>query len=218
MPTPSISQLRPLAAAPLLLLAPLVGCGGSSDDYDGEETGSTTVFGGARDMADAVQELEERANQAPAEPVDFRRLRDLLPETAAGLERTNAEGSKQGSMGFSVSEASADYEGGDASLDIKLTDMGAVPTMAMMGAAWTMTDVDRETATGYEKTVRLGESKGYRKYDTESRRGEFSLVVVDRFLVNVSGRGVDDDALEAALRAVDLSALAAMRDEGRQEV
>ena len=213
------ATFRLLLAAPLLVAVPLTGCGGSSDDYDGEveETGATSVFGGARDMMNAVEEMEERANQAPAEPVDFRRLRDALPASVAGMEQSNAEGAKQGSMGFSVSEASADYADGDAQIDVKITDMGAVPALGMMGAAWTMTDVDRETATGYEKTVRLGESKGYRKYDTESRRGEFSLVVADRFLVNVNGRGVDDDVLEDALRAVDLRALAAMRDEGRQE-
>ena len=210
----------PLLAALALVAAPLAGCGGSDDDYGGEveDTGEPGLFGRAQEMAAAVEEMEEKANQAPAEPVDFRRLRDLLPESlSGGLERTNIEGAKQGSMGFSVSEASADYGAGDSTVSVKITDMGAVPAMGMMGAAWTMTDVDRETATGYEKTVRLGESKGYRKYDTDSRRGEFSLVVADRFLVNVTGRGVDDDDLEAALRTVDLSALAAMRDDGRQE-
>ena len=212
----------PLLAALALVAAPLAGCGGSDDDYGGEveDTGEPGLFGRAQEMAAAVEQMEEKANQAPAEPVDFRRLRDLLPESlSSGLERTNIEGAKQGSMGFSVSEASADYAepDGDASVEVKVTDMGAVPAMGMMGAAWTMTDVDRETATGYEKTVRLGESKGYRKYDADSRRGEFSLVVADRFLVNVTGSGVDDDQLEAALRAVDLSALAAMRDDGRQE-
>ncbi|MDT7855042.1 hypothetical protein RQM47_00130 [Rubrivirga sp. S365] len=208
----------PLLAALALLAAPLAGCGGS-DDYGGdvEDTGETGLFGRAQEMAAAVEQMEETANQAPAEPVDFRRLRDLLPETLVGLERTDVEGAKQGSMGFSISEASADYGAGDSTVSVKVTDMGAVPAMGMMGAAWTMTDVDRETATGYEKTVRLGESKGYRTYDTGSRRGEFSLVVADRFLVNVTGRGVDDADLEAALRAVDLSALAAMRDDGRQE-
>ena len=210
-------RLLPLAVA--LVLLPLAGCGGSDDGYDGEveETGAASVFGGARDMVAAVEEMEERAGQPPAEPVDFRRLRDLLPEALGTMGRTNAEGVKQGSMGFSVSEASADYGAGDSTVSVKITDMGAVPALGMMGAAWTMTDVDRETATGYEKTVRLGESKGYRKYDTDSRRGEFSLVVADRFLVEVTGRGVDDGDLEAALRTVDLAALAAMRDEGRQE-
>lgn len=211
--------MRPTIAALALVAFALAGCGGSSDDYGGEveDTGEPGLFGRAQEMAAAVEKMEETANQGPAEPVDFRRLRDLLPESVAGLERTNVEGSKQGTMGFSVSEASAAYEGDDASLSVKVTDMGAVPALGMMGLGWTMADVDRETQTGYEKTVRLGESKGYRKYDSDARRGEFSLVVADRFLVAVTGRGVDDADLEAALRAVDLGALDGMRDEGRQE-
>jgi hypothetical protein len=211
---------RALALSALLVAAPLAGCGGSDDGLDGEieETGQPGVFGRVGEMQEAVEQMQEAAERPLAEPVNFRVLRDLLPEAVAGLDRTEVEGASQGTMGFSVSNATATYEGadGDGQIEIELTDLGALPQVGMFGLGWTLADMDKETSTGYEKTVRLGENKGYREYDTERERGEFSLLVAERFLVAVKGRNVEDAALEEALRAVDLPALAAMRDEGRQ--
>ncbi len=215
-------QTRPFLAltTAALLAVPLGACGGDdSGDFDDavEETGQPGALGRMQEMQGAMERMQESAERPPAEPVNFRQLRDLLPESLDGMERTNVEGATQGAMGFSVSEAEATYEGGESEIDIKITDLGAMPSLGMMGLGWTMADVDRETNTGYERTVTLGGHRGFRKYDSETRDGEFSLVVAERFLVAVEGDDVDDARLEEALRAVDLAALAAMRDEGRPE-
>ena len=217
MPTPF--RLRAILAA--LLVLPLAACGGDPDAVDGEieDTGEPGVFGRMGELKNAVEHLEEAANRPPADPVNFRQLRDLLPASLAGMERTGVEGATEGAMGFSVSQAEARYASpeGTGSFDIQIADYGAVPSAGMMGLGWTMADVDRETTDGYEKTVTLGGHRGYRSYDAAARDGELSLFVADRFLVTVSGSDVGDDQIEAALRAVDLAALAAMRDEGRAD-
>lgn len=211
-----------LASAALLTLS---ACGGddTSDASDAaiEDTGEPGMIGRARGMAEAARQMQEAAERPPADPVNFRVLRDLLPESVGGMARTNAEGSTNAAMGFSISEAEATYtgaeaEGGTPEITIKITDLGAVPSMAMMGMAWTLAEIDRETSDGYEKTITMGSNKGYRKYNTADRSGEFNLSVAERFLVAVTGRHVEDADLEAALRAVDLGALTGMRDEGRQ--
>ncbi len=214
---------------PLLILAavalPLAACGGSDDasvaDAEVEETGQAGVFGQLGQLQDAAEQMQAAAERPPADPVNFRILRDQLPETLDGYERTNAEGATQSAMGFAISEANATYTGAESDagapeITLKIADYGALPSLALMGMAWTMADVDRETSTGYEKTVQMAGHRGYRTYDTESRRGEFSLSVAERFLVQVSGSNVDDAQIEDALRAVNVDALAAMRDEGRQ--
>lgn len=210
----------------LLLLAaltlPLTACGGDDDgDFDGdvEETGEPGMFGRMQEMQNAVERIQEQAEKPPAEPVNFRTLRELLPEEAAGLPQSEVEGSTDGAMGFSISQVEASYgeEGGESEIDLSILDYGAIPSMAMMGLGWTMADIDRESGSTYERTVSFGGERGYRKYDSETRTGEFSLVVADRFVVQVEGSGVDDDDLEAALRAVDLSGLAELRDEGRPD-
>ena len=216
---PALLRRLPIVLAALLTL-PLAACGGDADVMDGEieDTGEPGVFGRMGELKNAVEQIEEAAARPPAEPVNFRQLRDLLPASLAGMAQTEVEGATEGAMGFSVSQVEARYAAdGAGSFSVQIMDYGAVPSAGMMGLGWTMADVDRETSDGYEKTITLGGHRGYRTYDTAARDGELSLFVADRFLVTVSGSDVGDDQIEAALRAVDLAALAAMRDEGRAE-
>lgn len=213
--------VRPTLALLLALALPLAACGGDDGgDFDGdvEETGEPGVLGRMGELQGAMEEMQEAAERPPAEPVNFRVLRDLLPAEVEGIAQAEAEGSTDGAMGFSISQARAEYPGDDgARLTVAIMDYGALPSMGMMGLGWTMTTIDRESGSTYERTVTFGGERGYREYDADARRGQFSLSVADRFVVQVEGQDVDDAMLEAALRAVDLDGLAALRDEGRPD-
>ena len=159
-------------------------------------------------MADKAKEMQEKG---PVDPVDFRELKEMLPATAAGLERTEATGEKNGAMGFSLSQAEGKYKDGEASMTVNIVDTGGVGGMAMMGmAAWAMAEVDKETATGYEKTTRIDGNKAYEKYDNERQNGELGVLVGDRFVVTVTGRKVTMDQMMATLDDIDLGKLAKM--------
>ncbi len=213
----------PIRLALTLLAAlalPLAACGGDGSDFDGdvEETGEPGMLGRVQEMQNVVEKMQESAERAPAEPVNFRVLRELLPASIVGMSQGEVEGATDGAMGFSISRAEAVYPSDDgAQIDVSIMDYGAIPSMAMMGLGWTMADIDREAGSTYERTVTFGGERGYRSYDSEARSGEFSLVVADRFHVEVTGTGVSDEDLEAAVRAVDLAGLAALRDEGRPD-
>ena len=207
-------------ALPLLfaLTLPLTACGSDGGDFDGEveETGEPGMMGRLQELQNAAEKIQESAERAPAEPVNFRVLREMLPESVAGMERGEVEGATDGAMGFSISRVEATYPGDEgAQIDIGVMDYGAIPSMAMMGLGWTMADIDRESGSTYERTVTFGGERGFRSYDSEALSGEFSLIVADRFHVEVTGTNVPDDDLEAAVRAVDLAGLNDLRDEGR---
>ncbi len=137
-----------------LLALTLVSCGSEEKAEVDEPKNPIEAF---QQMADKAKDMQENG---PVDPVDFRKLKDILPERAAGLERTEATGEKNGAMGFSLSQAEGKYGDGEASLEIEITDTGGVGGMAMMGmAAWAMAEVDKETATGYEKTTRIDGNK-----------------------------------------------------------
>ena len=184
----------------------LSNCGGKEEEQQEQPTNTL----------DAIQQMAEKAeemqNREPVDPVDFRQLKDLLPESAAGLERTEATGEKTGTMGFTISQAEAKYQKDDANVEVQILDTGGVGGMAMMGlAAWTMAEVDKETASGYEKTTRLNGYKAFEKYDNSRQDGELNLIVGDRYIVNVKGRNVSMEQLKGTLDDLDLDKLAAMK-------
>lgn len=210
---------RPLLLVPFLFVFPLAACGGADDG----PTADDGPLSGLQRMGEAAEEMEraQREGRPPAEPVDFRQLRELLPEDVAGLPRTSIEGAREGFSGMNVAHATAEYEGAAAAdgpaprLELKVTDLSGVAMAAMMGAAWTMASVDRESERDYERTTRLSGHPAFEKYDREDRSGDFQVLVADRFLVQATGRGLSDDQLRDALRAVDFRALERMRDAGQ---
>lgn len=175
-----------------------------------------------RGMADAAQAyVEQQESGVTYEVVDFRQLRDLLPESAAGLERTEIEGERQGMGGsITISKANAVYSNEDNSrINVTLFDgAGAMGMFAMVGAAWMMVDVDRESSDGFERTSTFEGGKSFEKYSERNARGELQFIVADRFLVSLEGSGITMDELYEAARDIDLRGLEALREEGRTEV
>jgi len=205
-------------AAALLLVA---GCAKSAEQQQAEAA--------IRQLAEVGKQMGEAAGAAvgaaagvalgtvkASEPVDFRALKDLLPEEAGGIKRTSSEGEKAGAMGFVVSNAEGRYESeAGARITIKITDMGAMAGVGALGAyAWAMAEVDKETESGYERTVSIKGNRGYEKYDRQNQSGEVSLMVAGRFIVEVDGYGVPIEALKDALDKVDLGKLEGMKNVG----
>lgn len=190
-----------------LVVVGLWSCGGKEEEQAKEEP--KNAMEAIQQMADKAKEMQEKG---PVDPVDFRSLKEILPASAAGLERTEATGEKNGAMGFSISQAQAKYGKDDTTMEVEIMDTGGVGGMAMMGmAAWAMADVDKETATGYEKTTRIDGMKAFEKYDNERKGGEVNVIVGDRFVVNVKGRNVTMDQIKDALGTMDLSGLAKLK-------
>ncbi len=169
------------------------------------------------DMAKAMQQLSEAMQKAsPVEPVNFRTLKALLPKELPGMKRSSAEGSKTSAMGVKVSQAEATYSGKDgATIHIQIMDMGSMKNMVGMAmAGWAMAEYDRETDTGYERTMEYKGNKAMEEWDNESKSGKISVLVANRFVVEVEGDGVDMKTIKAALDKIDLKKLESMKDEG----
>jgi hypothetical protein len=176
---------------------------------------------GGEGMGEAMKKMGEAFGAAAGKkvtPVDFRELKALLPETLPGMKRTRSEGEKTGVMGMSVSKAEGAYEQEDGNIHITITDMGSISGLTAMAAyGWALAEIDRETETGYEKT---GTHKGYKsheKYDSRSKDGEATVLVADRFVVEVRGNNLPAEAIKGALGAIDLGKLEAMKTKGVQQ-
>ncbi len=152
------------------------------------------------------------------ETVDFKELKALLPESLPGMKRTNATGEKTAAMGMQISNAEGSYSADNGgSMTVKITDIGSMTGLAGMAVyAWATVAVDRESDTGYEKTSTIGGYKSHEKYDNSSKSGEVSVLVGDRFVVEVNGNNVAMDAIKGTIGKVDLGKLNGMKREGVQ--
>ena len=166
-------------------------------------------MGALKDMA---AQAEEIGKKGPGETVDFRTLKDLLPNDADGLARKEATGEKNGTAGFTVSTATGKYGNDDGSETIDLSLIDAGSSVMMMGlAAWSMVEIDKETESGYEKTTKMGDNKAYEKYDNNSKDGEMAVLINKRFIVAAKGHGVSMDKIKEALEDIDLDKLANLK-------
>lgn len=211
----------------------LVGCGKSSDskkadeatqnvdtaanqiDKSGEQASDETVTN-PDDLAEAMKKMGEalKGDGKAVEPVDFRQLKALLPEKFTGMTRTNASGEKIAAFGINASNAEGDYatSDGNSSIQIKITDMGSLKGItALASQAWFSTEIDRETDFGYEKTTTVSGHKAFEEYNTNDKSGKISILVSDRFIVEMNGTNIEMNALKSAAGSIDLNKLAGLK-------
>jgi Yip1 domain len=143
------------------------------------------------------------------------RLKSFLPDSLGGLKRSDVSAERNGALGMQVATASASYGDGSGgqSLKLEITDMGGAKGL-LAAATHANVEEDKESSTGYEKTYNQGGSMIHEQWDNSSGQGEYSAVVADRFMVKVAGHGANIDALKSALGGVNVSGLAALKNDG----
>lgn len=141
-------------------------------------------------------------------------LKPFVPETLAGLKRTEFSAERNGALGMQVSEAHATYsDGAGRSLRLEVTDMGSAKGLLAL-AGFAAVDSQKETDHGYDKTYRQGGRLVHEEWDNAGKSGEFGIVLGERFAVKVSGNAGSIDELKAAVAGLNLAGLEALKDQG----
>jgi hypothetical protein len=137
-------------------------------------------------------------------------LKAFVPESLGGLPRTSLSAERNAAMGFQIAEARADYsDGADRNLRLEINDTGGAQGMLAL-ASWANVESEREWDGGYERSYRRDGRMVHERWDSGSRRGEYSVIVGNRFAVEIEGVAGSMDELKSALAAgVDLAALEA---------
>lgn len=171
---------------------------------DEKATADATVamLGAALGGGDQVQAL------APSE------LKPFIPQTLAGLPRTEYSAEQNGAMGMQMSVAHATYSNDQGrKLNLSITDIGSAKGLLGLANAANL-QTERETATGYEKTYKQDGRLIHERWDNASRHGEYNVVIGDRFTVALAGDSDDIDTIKRAVNSLDLAALEALRNQG----
>ena len=134
-------------------------------------------------------------------------LRTFVPESLAGLARSNLTVERNVVLGIQRSEAHATYSDGAAkTLDLEIIDLGGTKGLMAL-AAWAGVEQQKQTATGYERTYKSNGQMMHEVWNQTSNTGEYSVVVGSRFVVKVSGGGASIDTLKGVANAINLAGL-----------
>ena len=175
--------------------------------------GTTIDTGKLSDAADklaaagkAMEANTKGVADGSVKAVDPNALSALLPGSITGWTRTETANGGGGAMGINASEASAVFTAGDQRFTLKITD-----TTALGGLAGIVnTTSSRQTATGYEKTELIDGRMTTEKWQTDSKSGEYGVLVGKRFMVEAEGSAPSIDVLKAAVASVSASQLESM--------
>jgi hypothetical protein len=153
-------------------------------------------------------------NDGTVQALSTDQVKAFLPETLLGLKRTSSSAQRSNAMGMQITEAHAEYgDGNGRNITLEVTDMGtAKGLMAMAGAM--APEEEHSSDHGYEKTYTADGRLTHEAWDEQSRRGEYSVVVGQRFTVKAHGAAGSVDDLKQAVASVDLDRLEALREEG----
>ncbi len=152
------------------------------------------------------------------EPVDFRKLREVLPLELSGLNKGESSGEKTNAFGISVSQASQKFVSADGKQRVKIevTDPGTLGGPFALAHAWLSIEVDKETGDGHEKTTTLNGRRVHERWRKSDQSAEIQAVVGGRFLVEIETRGLPINEVRALLNRIDLTKLEAMKAEGKK--
>ena len=193
--------------------APLMAMGRHGGPFGGrhdEISGNLVIPGvGSVDVdkaREAAERMEKAARTGKVELVSTDVLKATLPASAAGFTRGEVATESASAGGFGSASAQADYSRGDTRARLQVIDLSGAGPMAGMAAAFSV-ERSSERGEAYEKVGRVGGVMTMEKYDRGSRRGEYGILVGDRFLVQAEGGDVSMDELKGLVGAVDRGAL-----------
>ena len=199
-----MEQQQGAAAAPA---APAAATAGGDSAAAGQNAaaataGMLTALGGAM------------SGNRHVDPVDFHTLKDMLPGQLPGMQRSDAQGNSQQALGVKGTSASANYQGqsGEHAV-IKISDMSGVSGLLDLASSIGQ-NASSESDSGYEKDATVGGRTVHEKYDNKSKHAELSVIVAKRFVVDLTGDGMDMGMLEQDISAVDFGRLESMKDAG----
>ncbi|MDZ7316417.1 MAG: hypothetical protein ONA69_03940 [candidate division KSB1 bacterium] len=174
----------------------------------------------AAQVDEAVDKLKSIKNavkdELKIEPIDYEKLKSVLPKRFKGLKRTDLFGERASAFGLKISYARAEYRGKKGGrVRIKVTDTGNVRKLAATAmAAWLTADIQRRSDDGFERTFEYQGHRAFAKYSKSKEAGELKVLVADRFLVEIEGKGVEMETVTAAMKKIKIKKLVKWRDQG----
>lgn len=181
---------------------------------DANRSGDTAAQQAA--LGEALGSLLGGGDGKQVEALKPEQLKPFVPEELGGLPRTSYNVERNTVMGLQLATGKGSYRdaAGERTLDLEIVDMGGMSGLAMF-AGWALVQSESESDQGYERTYEKDGMRMHEQWNNTSRTGSYDVIVADRFLVKLQGRGIEMDDIKSNLNSLDLSDLAKLKDEGK---
>jgi X-X-X-Leu-X-X-Gly heptad repeat protein len=218
-----------MSAVALLVLG-LSACGKSEQQKQADEAarnvekGAQAMQKGAEQMAESAQQssqqmaqgLQQMAQgfqqmaQGATKSVDYEQLKALLPEVP-GWTRSDAKG-EQISAPITYARAEARYRQDDRNIELEITDTAMSQLLLAPMSMFLGSGYSERSDEGFKRAMKIGSVPGYEEWNTESKRGEVTALVNNRFVVHATGHDVESlDAVRKLVESVDLAKLGTLK-------
>jgi hypothetical protein len=147
--------------------------------------------------------------EAQAQPVHFKELMAFLAlDPPQGWEVSQKPKGTTIKSPVQMSEAEVEFRAGDQkTVEIKIVD-GMANMVAFLDLAQ---GVEMESSEEYMKPIEIQGFKGMENLKHQDKRGEIILPVAGRFLVTLTGNGLDNtEVIKTLAEKMDLKKLAAL--------
>ncbi len=138
-------------------------------------------------------------------------LQGYVPEKLGGMERSAIEARMDNAMGMSVSSVTSEFRNSDGRVEIKVQDIGALPTLMLAMGAWANSTVSRETQDEVEKVYKEGGVAYKEQYRKDGTQAEMSMILPNGVLIEATGDNVNMDGVRSAMKALDVAGLSALK-------
>jgi hypothetical protein len=157
---------------------------------------------GMQQVAQGLRQL----SQSRATPVDFEMLKTLLPEIN-GWTKGRPRG-EQVNMPFAISNATVHYTNNESTMDVTITDSALNQLIFAPFSVFMTSGYEERSDDGYRKAMTIAGAPGFEEWKKEDGRGEVTIVVNNRYLVQATGHRVASiDPVRKAIEAVDVKKL-----------
>ena len=127
------------------------------------------------------------------------------------MNRSDFSAERNQAMGVQVAHTQASYSDGRQQLRVEISDMGGAKGILAL-AGFAAIGNERKTERGYEKTYSDAGRMVNEKWDDVDGRGEYSIVVGQRFVIKVTGSADSITTLRALTNALDSDGLEKLKD------